>query len=285
MEKIRVLITGRDGLLGTTLHQLVEENLHLDFIFTNRKSLDVLNERSIRNFFDKNRIDYCINCAAYTNVDKAEEEKELAKKVNVIGVANLVESCKKHHVKLIHISTDYVFNGRSNNPYSEGDIPNPINYYGKTKLLGEQEVQKMHNNFFIIRTSWLYGKKGTNFVKTMLKLAKTKKEISVVDDQIGNPTNAIDLAKFILYLIGSDNRNYGIYNFTNEGKTSWFEFAIEIFKYSKVAIKVNRISSDLYPTIAIRPKNSTFSLEKLKTINYPTRDWKIALKEFITNLK
>jgi dTDP-4-dehydrorhamnose reductase len=284
MQRIKVLVTGSSGQLGSEI-QLLEQNFTaFDFIFTNSKNLDISNRNMVSSFFKRYNFDYCINSAAYTNVDNAELQKEKALAVNVEGVENLVINCAIHNTIFIHISTDYVFSGDSITPYTESDKTDAINYYGQTKLEGEQIIQKLITNFFIIRSSWLYGREGNNFVKTISKLSKTKKTLIVVDDQIGSPTNAKDLASFIMYLISTNNKKYGIINFSNQGAVSWYDFAKKILEFNKSKTVVSRTTSELYPTKALRPKYSVLSLEKVKNdYNYKIRDWKVALKEYIDN--
>jgi dTDP-4-dehydrorhamnose reductase len=281
MDKKKLLVTGSNGQLGSEIKALAQKYPTFDFVFTNSKILDITNASTVTNFFKENKFDYCINCAAYTQVDKAEKEQEHAFAVNVVGVKNLIENCKKNNTILIHISTDFVFDGTKNEPYTEEDTPNPINYYGKTKYLGELAVQKELISYFIIRTSWLYGKNGANFVKTMLRLAQENKALKIVNNQFGTPTNAADLATFILYLIKTNTKNFGIYHFSNSSneKTSWFDFAKEILK--NINIKVKGIPSEAYPTPAKRPFNSTMDLVKVKNLNFDTRTWKEALANYM----
>jgi dTDP-4-dehydrorhamnose reductase len=281
MDKKKILVTGSNGQLGSEIKTLAQKHPTFDFVFTNSKTLDITNASTVTNFFKENKFDYCINCAAYTQVDKAEKEQEHAFAVNVVGVKNLIENCKKNNTILIHISTDFVFDGTKNEPYTEEDTPNPINYYGKTKYLGELAVQKELISYFIIRTSWLYGKNGANFVKTMLRLAQENKALKIVNNQFGTPTNAADLATFILYLIKTNTKNFGIYHFSNSSneKTSWFDFAKEILK--NINIKVKGIPSEVYPTPAKRPFNSTMDLVKVKNLNFDTRTWKEALANYM----
>ena len=283
---MRILVTGKNGQLGKSIQKIVyEENSNSqnanNFVFVGREELDLSDENNINNYFDNNdRFDIIINCAAYTAVDKAEEEKDLANQVNHLAVQQLAEISNKHKTKLMHISTDYVFDGESDEPYTETDKTNPINVYGKTKLAGEKALQEvMSTNAIIIRTSWLYSEYGNNFVKNMLKLGKERDELNVVSDQIGSPTYATDLAKAILEII--NNKNYHnkeqsteVYHYSNEGEISWYEFAKGIFKIAKVDCKVNPITTEQYPTPAQRPRNTLMIQDKIsERFDITMRGW------------
>ena len=271
---MRILVTGKNGQLGKSINKIVntgngKNNYQQDneFIFVGREELDLSSESSISHYFDNSdRFDVIINCAAYTAVDKAEEEQELANQINHLAVKQLANIANEQKAKLIHISTDYVFDGESDKPYIETDTPNPINIYGKTKLAGEKALQEiMPTDVIIIRTSWLYSEFGNNFVKTMLRLGKERDEINVVSDQIGSPTYATDLAKVILKIIDYQDKKQSteIYHYSNEGEISWYEFAKEIFKIAEVNCKVNPITTQQYPTPAKRPKNALMSCDKI----------------------
>jgi len=282
MPKKKVLVVGSDGQLGKEIQDLEKENKNIIFSFTDATSLDITKKKLMSKFFNNNNFDYCINCAAYTDVEKAEADRVKAYQVNVEGVENLAKNCLKYEVKLIHISTDYVFDGNSTTPYKEEDIKNPINYYGKTKLLGERIIQEQLKKYFIVRSSWLYGKYGNNFVKIMIQLSKNKTTIEVVNDQIGVPTNVKDLAEFILYLIGSKNEKYGIIHFSNQGQATWYDFAKEIFEILKSKVQVIPVTSKEYPTSAKRPTYSVLNNGKaIQITNFKFRNWKFALKEYI----
>ncbi|QFZ54438.1 dTDP-4-dehydrorhamnose reductase [Oceanihabitans sp. IOP_32] len=262
---IKVLVTGANGQLGHCIKDIQKKNSHLSFVFTDHKELDICDEQSVNQFFkEQEPIHYCVNCAAYTAVDKAEEEEELAFKVNAEGPKNLAIACKEHGTVLIHISTDFVFDGKKSTPYLETDEPNPISVYGASKLQGEIEVQNLLKECFIIRTSWLYSEYGNNFMKTMLRLAETRDEISVVSDQIGTPTYAGDLAEVILQIINSDNKNFGLFHYSNEGVANWYDFAVAIFDIHNNAVKVNAIKTEAYPTPAKRPVFSVLDKSKIK---------------------
>lgn len=277
---INILVTGSNGQLGQCLKDLKDIHSNINFTFVSSSELDISDKKSIEIIFSAGEFKYCINCAAYTKVDKAEEEVELAYSVNAEAVKYLAESCKENDVTLIHISTDFVFDGQKAVPYTENDDPNPINVYGSSKLKGEQYVQEIMEDYFIIRTSWVYSEYGNNFVKTMLRLADEKKEINVVNDQIGNPTYAGDLARFILFLINEPSVNRGIYNFSNFGNISWYDFATKIFQISKNQIKINWVETNEYPTKARRPSYSVLELSKTNRI-YPIWAYDYSLKKLI----
>ncbi|WP_417195758.1 dTDP-4-dehydrorhamnose reductase [Bizionia sp.] len=282
--KTEVLITGSNGQLGKTVFALHQGNNYkaLNFTFTTKATLDISNQEQVDRYFKSNNFNYCINCAAYTAVDRAEDEKEEAFLINAIGARNLAEACKKYGVILIHISTDFVFDGSKNEPYSETDIPNPINVYGASKLQGERNIQSILENYFIIRTSWLYSEFGNNFVKTMLRLGAEKEELHVVNDQIGSPTYAQDLVEVVLEIIISGNKKFGLYHFSNKGAISWFEFAQAVFKLGQISIKLNSIQTKNYPTPARRPKNSVLESSKIETaFKITTADWKNGLHQVI----
>ncbi len=285
---MRILIAGKNGQLGKSIHKLVNTDSKIDnnqhsnnLIFVGREELDLSSESNISHYFDNNdKFDIIINCAAYTQVDKAEEEVELANQINHLAVKQLASIANKQQAKLIHISTDYVFDGESNKPYVETDTTNPINVYGKTKLAGEKALQAvMPTNAMIIRTSWLYSEFGNNFVSTMLKLSKERNELSVVSDQIGSPTYATDLAGAILEIIKNkefreEDQATQIYHYSNEGEISWHEFAKEIFKIAKIDCKVNPITTQQYPTPAKRPRNTLMNKDKVaKQLDIAMRGW------------
>tara|TARA_R110002012_G_scaffold283090_2_gene473174 strand:- start:121560 stop:122420 length:861 start_codon:yes stop_codon:yes gene_type:complete len=263
--KTHVLVTGSNGQLGKAISAFsdTKNSESINFTFTTRTSLDISNQEQLETYFQSNNFQYCINCAAYTAVDKAEEEKEQAFLINATAVKNLAEACDKYGVTLIHISTDFVFDGFKREPYLETDKPNPINVYGTSKLQGERYIQQTLNNYFIIRTSWLYSEFGNNFVKTMLRLGAEKDEISVVNDQIGSPTYAKDLAEVVLEIIKSKNKQFGLYHYCNQGILSWFEFAKAIFSFTKNEIEVKPIPTSDYPTPAKRPQYSVLSSSKM----------------------
>lgn len=273
---INVLVTGGNGQLASSIKNLAKQYEGLHLIYTDYKELDICDLNQIDGFFKTHpKIDYCINCAAYTAVDKAETEVEKAFEINAQGPKNLALVCNAQDTILIHVSTDFVFDGNRSEPYTETDIPNPISVYGASKLKGEIEIQKGLKKHFIIRTSWLYSEHGTNFMKTMLRLAETRDEISVVSDQTGTPTYAGDLADVILKIISSKDKNFGLYHYSNEGVASWYDFAKEIFKVSKLKIKTNPIATVAYPTPAKRPVFSVMDKTKIKkTLNIKIPHWR-----------
>jgi len=278
-----ILVTGGNGQLASCIKDVEKEYDDLNIIYTDHLELDICELNQIQTFFKSNpQINYCINCAAYTAVDKAETEAEKAFEINATGAKNLAQVCNDHAAILIHVSTDFVFDGEKNEPYTETDAANPISVYGASKLQGEVEIQQALKEYFIIRTSWLYSEYGNNFMKTMLRLAETRDGISVVSDQIGTPTYAGDLAEIIIQIINTKTEKYGIYHYSNEGVASWFEFAKEIFKLTKNKIKVNPIPSIEYLTPAKRPKYSV--LDKKKIIDVFKIDipfWRESLKKVI----
>ncbi len=278
-------MTGKDGQLAQSIHSITALYTAFDFIFKSSSELDITNYQLVAKEFKKNRIDYCINCAAYTAVDKAETDAEKAYNVNVVGVKNLANACAENEATLISVSTDFVFDGNSNKPYLEKDFTNPIGVYGKTKLEGEQLISKLLVKHFIIRTSWLYSEYGNNFMKTMLRLGRERDELSVIGDQIGSPTYAVDLAKAIMTFIEIKETNYGVYHFSNKGECSWYDFAKEIFAQSNIEIKLSKITTEDFPTAAKRPKYSVLNSSKIeKSLGIEIHFWKESLKQAILNL-
>ncbi|MFF3023913.1 dTDP-4-dehydrorhamnose reductase [Gottfriedia sp. NPDC057948] len=279
---MKVLVTGYGGQLGYDVVQECERHgLHVKGC--GRQELDITKKESVFSLVDSYKPDVIIHCAAYTAVDKAEDDKENCWNVNVEGTRSLVEAAKKHHSKFIYISTDYVFNGEGESPFSEDDQPDPIGYYGLTKYEGEKVVQSFIENYFIIRISWVFSVNGNNFIKTMLRLSETRDELNIVGDQIGSPTYTVDLASLIVDLIKSDK--YGIYHATNEGFTSWAEFAEEIFKQTDSKTLVKSIASEDYPTRAARPKNSRLAKQKLVENGFQSLpSWKDALARYLVQL-
>ncbi len=282
---MRILVTGKNGQLGKSIHKIVANDRQIDdFVFVGRKELDLNNEGNITHYFNK-KFDIIINCAAYTAVDKAEQEQELANQINHLSVKKLAKIASKQKAKLIHISTDYVFDGKSDKPYKETDMTHPINVYGKTKLKGEQAVQEvMPANAIIIRTSWLYSEFGNNFVDTMLRLGKERNELNVVSDQVGSPTYATDLANAILEIIQNKEFKEAIqvtqvYHYSNEGEISWYEFAKGIFELSNIKCEISPIKTNQYPAPAERPENTIMSKDKIvNTFDVNIPDWKTSLK-------
>jgi dTDP-4-dehydrorhamnose reductase len=297
---MRILVTGKNGQLGRSINKLVNTDTRIDnnqnsndFIFVGREELDLSKENNISRYFDNNdRFDIIINCAAYTAVDKAEEELELANQVNHLAVKQLAEVAKTQQAKLIHISTDYAFDGKSDKPYIETDETNPINVYGRTKLDGERALQKvMPTDAIIIRTSWVYSEYGNNFVKTMLRLGQERDELSVVSDQIGSPTYATDLANTILDIVQNKTfkeavQKTQVFHYSNAGEISWYEFAKEIFKIAKIDCKANPIVTEQYPTPAKRPKNTLMGKNKItEKFGVDIPDWTESIQACIKNIE
>lgn len=284
-----ILITGSKGQLGTALQDIVGNYPNYNCFFTDKSELDIANILDLEIFVVKNKITVLINCAAYTNVDKAEEEEEidLAVEINDFAVGNLALISKKYDITLIHISTDYVFDGASEKPYLETDVTNPQNKYGLTKLNGETALQSVNpKNTVIIRTSWLYSLHGNNFVKTMLRLFQNNKEVNVVSDQIGSPTNATDLAKFIFTIIPSiHNIDVETYHYSNAGTCSWYQFAKEIAKITKSDCTVVPISSEDFNSKVKRPKYSLLNTDKVQqTFNLEILSWQDSLKQCLNKI-
>ena len=278
----KILVTGGNGQLATCLKDIEPESQDHEFIYTDYEELDITDFHHLRTYFKEHSVQWCVNCAAYTAVDKAENDKDKATKINVRGAENLANVCNEFRVKLIHISTDFVFDGTSSTPYTEIDAPNPLSVYGHTKLDGELSVKQHCAEHFILRTSWLYSEHGHNFMKTMLSLAETREKINVVVDQIGTPTYAGDLAELIVKIISTDSENYGLYHYSNEGVASWYDFAKVIFDMSQIDLKVYPISTTDYPTPAARPKFSI--MDKRLTKNTFKSDipyWQESLKKAI----
>ena len=263
-----ILVTGSYGQLGSELKEIAPNYQDYNFLFTDVKDLDITNHNAVAAFIKSNNINVIINCAAYTAVDKAEEQKDVANAINHLAVANFAQIAKDKNIKLIHISTDYVFDGTNHKPYVETDTPNPKSVYGQTKLNGELAMQQINPaNSIIIRTSWVYSKFGNNFVKTMLRLAETRDEISVVADQVGTPTNAADLAEAILTILPKMiNETVELFHYSNEGVCSWYDFAKAIFEIQGLTLKVNPIPSSQYPTPAERPFYSVLNKTKIKEV-------------------
>ena len=281
-------MTGGNGQLGSEIKELSSSFTNDSFFFTDTSNLDITNHAVVAAFIKTNNIDVIVNCAAYTAVDKAESEPELADAINHLAVKNLAIIAKERGAKLIHISTDYVFDGTGHKPYVETDTPNPQSVYGQTKLDGELAMQAINPaNSIIIRTSWVYSNFGSNFVKTMLRLAKTRDEISVVSDQIGTPTNAADLATVILTIFPQmSNETVEIFHYSNGGVCSWYEFAEAIFKMKEINISVQPIPTNRNPTSAKRPKYSVLEGHKIKVFYGITLlDWKISLNRCLDKFK
>lgn len=291
-KKLRILTTGATGQLGQSIHAIAANYLQYDMVFASREQLDLSNAQSIAIYFKKNKFDVIINCAAYTAVDKAESEPDLADAINHLAVQQLAEIAVQQQAKLIHISTDYVFNGQQYKPYVETDAVDPQGVYGSTKLAGEQAVQNMMaDNALIIRTSWVYSEYGNNFVKTMLKLGGERDVLTVIYDQIGTPTYAHDLAEGIMHIVGSKLFNQAnfksqLIHYSNEGVCSWYDFAKAIFESSNTQCKLSPIETKDYPTPAKRPAYSLLNKAKIKdAFDLSIPYWKDSLTTCLQNLQ
>ena len=281
---INLLVTGSSGQLGQCLKQLLLSATDISCYFAAREDLDITNGDEIQRFFSEHNFDYCINTAAYTNVEKAESEQKEAFLINAEGANSLAKACKKHNVVLLHISTDYVFDGMAKTPYQEQDRTNPLNVYGASKLKGEQHIGDTWNKHFIIRTSWLYSQYGHNFLNSMLEFAKQKKALTITTQQKGTPTNANDLAQVLVTIIKTGNARYGVYHFSNQGEATWYDFAKAIFKATGEINTVNLAKTEHYATFAKRPAYSVLNCNKLKdTLGITYRNWEDSLKQIINS--
>ena len=286
LNSSNILITGSNGQVGSEIKEL-SSNYSYKFYFTDKNKLDISNLQDVKEFIIENNIDTIINCAAYTAVDKAESEEKLADKINNQAVKNLAILSNEFSIKLIHISTDYVFDGTNFKPYTEDDATNPQSVYGKTKLNGEKAILKYNvKNSIIIRTSWVYSYYGTNFVKTMLRLGKKKEQLGVIFDQVGTPTYAKDLSRTILDIMPNiSNSKVEIYNYSNEGTLSWYDLAKEIMKMAKLLCQINPIETCQYPTPAKRPHYSLLNKSKIKSaFNIEIPYWKDSLEDCLKRL-
>ncbi|KIO78621.1 dTDP-4-dehydrorhamnose reductase [Pedobacter lusitanus] len=266
MER-NIIVIGGNGQLGQCLSEVVSgKEQSFNYVFLSKSDLDFVNADEVSKLFQEYNPVFCINCAAYTAVDHAEEDADSAFEINEFAVKRLAENCLLYHTTLIHISTDFVFDGSSSVPLSEGMIASPVNVYGLSKLKGEREIQRIMDHYFIIRTSWLYSEKANNFVRTMLKLAQNRDELNVVYDQIGTPTYAMDLARVIIYIVRSNQKSYGLYHYSNEGIASWYDFAKAVFEFAEIDMKVLPVASSAFVTRAKRPHYSVLDKTKIKTI-------------------
>lgn len=292
-----VLVSGQNGQLGKELQNLAALYPNFQFTFFDKDELNIADEKSLQLMFQKYSPSFFINCAAYTAVDKAETEKEIAFKINAEAVGNIAKQCSEFNTTLIHISTDYIFDGNASQPYKEDDETNPVNYYGYTKLKGEELALQNNKNTIIIRTSWVYSEYGNNFVKTMLRLMTERKEINVVNDQFGSPTYAGDLAEAIVEIIKSQNIDktfnsqlsaFGlnnVFHFSNEGIISWYDFAVAIKEIKQLSCIVNSIPTSSYPTPAKRPAYSVFDKTKIiSTFHIQLKNWKESLQKCLAQL-
>lgn len=283
---MKVLVTGANGQLGKCLQKQSKKLLEIEFLFETSQTLNITSEEALNSFFNTHQPDFCVNCAAYTNVEAAESEEKLAFQVNSEAVKSLSKHCKTHHTKLIHISTDYVFDGLKLSPYFETDSENPINVYGASKLQGEVMISEHMEQFFILRTSWLYSEFGHNFFNTILKKADERADLNITTEQIGTPTNANDLAGFILNLIQVNSNAFGLYNYSNQGEATWYDFARLILEEKHLEEKVNLKATFFYPTKAQRPKFSVLDKTKVeKTFNTKVPHWRESLVGLLKEVK
>ncbi|MDQ0476612.1 dTDP-4-dehydrorhamnose reductase [Chryseobacterium sp. MDT2-18] len=282
----KILVIGSNGQLGNCFKKLAPDfENQFEFRFADSQELNITERRAVEDFFEDYKPDFCINAAAYTAVDLAEKEADKAFAVNADGVANVAEACKASRTVLIHISTDYVFDGESNISYSEDNFTNPQGVYGASKLKGEELALENNPRTMVIRTSWLYSEFNKNFVKTMLNLFSTKDELGIVADQFGQPTNANDLANAVMKIIQSDPKMFGIFHFSNYPETNWFEFASKIAEFSNSGIKLKAITTEEFPTPAKRPRRSTMALDKIeKVYRIEPIHWEHSLQDCIETL-
>lgn len=280
-----ILVTGSNGQLGNAIKKISSELINSNFFFTDIEELDITSYDQIGKFIQKNKINMVINCAAYTAVDQAETDREKAFFINVMAVEYLSKQAKANNAALIHISTDYVFDGSSQIPYKETDLPDPKSYYGLTKYEAEQKIEQFAENAIIIRTSWLYSEYGNNFVKTMIRLGNERESLNIINDQFGSPTYATDLADAIIILTQKSIEGITFYNYSNEGSCTWYEFAKAIMELKKINCVVNPITTEEYPTAAVRPKYSLLDKSKIKKeLNMEIPFWKESLKTCLKNI-
>lgn len=279
----QIIIVGGKGQLGQCLQEKISGAYN--FVFLGSADLDISDAAQIAAVFEQYKPVYCINCAAYTAVDQAEEDLDRAFEINEFAVKRLAENCVKHGTTLIHISTDFVFNGDSSIPLTETLHTSPVNVYGLSKLKGEQEIQQVMEQYYIIRTSWLYSEKANNFVKTMLKLAQSRSELTVIYDQVGTPTYAMDLAEVILKIVQNDPAAYGVYHYSNEGVASWYDFAKAVFEFAEIDMKVLPVASSAFITKAKRPHYSVLDKTKIKlALGIEIPYWRESLNRCIQNI-
>lgn len=278
---MRIIVTGSNGQLGTDVAAELKKRGH-EAIGADLPETDITDKNATEKFISESKADAVIHCAAFTNVDLAESEKEACKKINFYGTLNIAQSCRKHGIKLLYISTDYVFSGEGTDAFETDSPKSPCNFYGESKLYGENAVCENCDKAFIVRISWVFGENGKNFVKTMLRLSKEKESLTVVDDQIGSPTYTKDLSRLLCDMI--ETEKYGIYHATNEGYCSWAQFASKIMNLSGASTKIIPVKSEEYKTVAVRPKNSRLSKKSLDENGFKRLpDWEDALKRYLLN--
>ncbi len=279
----KVLVTGASGQLGQCIKKLSSRFQEFEFTFTTSEELDLALFGVMSAFFREHHFDYCINCAAYTKVEQAETEQEMAYLINAEAVKNLAEICCENDCTLIHFSTDYVFDGEKNTPYSEDDEIGPLNVYGASKLRGEEYIRKHMDRYFIFRTSWLYSDIGHNFFNTIRKKAENGESLNITTSQKGTPTNAYDLAEFVLEFMAAESKKYGTYHYSNKGEATWYDFAEEILRLMHSDAEL--IENNEFVTIATRPAYSVLSKEKAeKAFNLPILEWRESLQRLYSNL-
>lgn len=280
----KILVTGANGQLGRCIKDAATEFSDLEYVFVSKEELNIEEEDLLNDFFSKHNLSHCINTAAYTNVEKAESEKERAFAINAEGVRNLAKVSKEHNVTLLHISTDYVFDGKKGSPYLETDKTNPLNVYGASKLKGEEYIQQICEKYFIFRTSWLYSQYGHNFLNTILKYSAEGKPLTITTEQTGTPTNANDLAMTLLSVIAQDKDKYGVYHYTNSGETTWYGFAEAILTQAGKLKDANLAKTNHYTTFAARPQYSVLDNKKAtKKLVLNQKDWRDSLYLLIKN--
>lgn len=278
-----ILVTGASGQLGKCFQKHAEKYPDWNFEFLSSRQLDITSAEKLQKIFSEKKFNVCINCAAYTNVEQAENETEKAFLINAEAVKSLAKITAENHCILVHFSTDYVFNGKSENPYSEEDEVDPINEYGGSKLQGERYIQELSDKYYIFRTSWLYSEFGHNFFNTILKKASEGAELNITTSQRGTPTNANDLAEYVLKVLNSEQQEFGLYHFSNEGEATWYDFAEAILEFSGNREKITLNKTGFYKTLAERPAYSVLSKEKLKiTFPFEIPEWKASLKRLFT---
>lgn len=283
MDRIKVLVTGAGGQLGNAFRLLAGKYPDIEFLLMKKEELSIKDAEALHSFFNKHKIDWCINAAAYTQVDKAESDAENAKMINGIAVGYLASACRSIKAKLIHISTDYVFSGVHDKPWKETDPIDPLNTYGYTKAIGEKEALESNSDTYVIRTSWLYGEQGNNFVKTMIRLMGEREQLGVVDDQYGSPTYTGDLAEAIIRLILSEiTIAPGVYHYSNDGFTTWYGFASAIREMIRSGCQVKPVDTASYPTPAKRPAYSVMDTSKIRTaLSIEIPDWRASLRKYL----